>query len=507
MAQDPTREPNHRVSAVNTAEARLPVRKSLRAKGWLVTLALLAYLTGAVLYIALERSRIFDSIQIMQQLSMHERAIALAEAAVGSALADVNEATSGSLAEPALGSDFHLSMESCIKLFVELERHDAGYARLQRAIQRNYDHLRAAPLRSNWLELQNSLTRAHDELEIRQQGLADQRDVLTQGFQRQYDAVTVESLLLAMLGLVSFGSLAAWFFAGLTHDIEQLQDHALQIVTGRRGVALEVHREDELGRLMHAVNRMSADLDEREKQIQLDAQSRSHHDKMLAVGALAAGVAHEVNNPLAVISGLVQEMAAEQGSAASGRAAESARQILLQVQRASHAARHLAEVAAPQPAELDWVDINGLLRQASELMGYDRRYRRFDFDLQLDPALPAVRTSGDAIQQVLMQMMSLACNAVANSPGTPAQVQLITGPEGEGVSVQVLFPSALDFTRSAAQRSLLLCRAIVEPLRGRLAFGQVDEPRQRIQLTLPADLGAAGHLRMTIPADLGAEER
>ena len=492
---------------MDTVEARLPARKSLRARGWLVTLALLVYLTGAVLYIAFERSRIFDSIQIMQQHSMHERTLALAEAALGGALADVNVATNGLLGEPALGSDFGLTMESSLKLFVELERFDAGYARQQRAIQRNYDHLRAAPSRSNWLELRNALTRAYDELEIRQQGLADRRDVLTLAFQRQYDAITVESLLLAILGLVSFGSLAAWFFAGLTHDIQRLQDHALQIVTGKRGVALEVHREDELGRLMHAVNRMSADLDEREKQIQLDAQSRSHHDKMLAVGALAAGVAHEVNNPLAVISGLVQEIQAEQGGIEAGRAAECARQILLQVQRASHAARHLAEVAAPQPAELDWVDINGLLRRASQLMGYDRRYRRFVFDLQLDPALPAVRTSGNAIQQVLMQMMSLACNAVAISRGTPAQVQLITAPEGEGVSVQVLFPSALDFTRSAAQRTLLLCRAIVEPLRGRLAFGQVDEPRQRIQLTLPADLGAAGQLRTTIPADLGADER
>ncbi len=492
---------------MGVVESRLPARKSLRAKGALVTLALLTYLSCAGLYVAFERAKIFDSIQALEQLLRHEKTLALAQASVGSALAEVNEINHALPDELAITSDFRQTVEAGTRLFAELERLDPGYARLQRAIQRSYDRVQVAPLRANWFELRQALSRANDELEIRQRGLADQREALTVSYQRQYDAVTVESLLLAILGLVSFGSLAAWFFAGLTHDIQRLQDHALQIVTGRRGVALEVHREDELGRLMHAVNRMAADLDEREKQIQLDAHNRSHHDKMLAVAALAAGVAHEVNNPLAVISGLVQELQAEQAHLSSARVAESARQILLQTQRASHAARHLAEVAAPRPAELDWVDVNGLLRQATQLMGYDRRYRRFAFDLQLDPALPAVRTSGDAIQQVLMQMLSLACNAVAEHSGTPAQVELITRPEGDGVLIQVLFPQALDLSRSAVQRSLLLCRAIVDPLRGRLAFGQADEPRQRIQLTLPADLGTLQSRPMALPADLDAEQR
>ena len=503
----PSRKAAHKGTAVGVVESRLPARKSLRTKGALVTLALLTYLSGAGLYVAFERAKILDSIQALEQLSRHEKTLALAQASVGSALADVSEISHALPDELALTNDFRQAVEAGTRLFAELERLDPGYTRLQRAIQRSYDRVQVAPLRANWFELRQALSRAYDDLEIRQRGLVDQREALTVSYQRQYDAVTVESLLLATLGLVAFGSLAAWFFAGLTHDIQRLQDHALQIVTGRRGVALEVHREDELGRLMHAVNRMAADLDEREKQIQLDAHNRSHHDKMLAVAALAAGVAHEVNNPLAVISGLVQELQTEQAPLSSARVAESARQILLQTQRASQAARHLAEVAAPRPAELDWVDVNGLLRQATQMMGYDRRYRRFIFDLQLDPALPAVRTSGDAIQQVLMQMLSLACNAVAKHSGTPAQVELITRPEGDGVSIQVLFPQALDLSRSAVQRSLLLCRAIVDPLRGRLAFGQADEPRQRIQLTLPADLGTVQSHPMALPADLDAEER
>lgn len=475
--------------AVNTAELALPVRKSLRAKAWLVTLGLLVYLVGAGVYIAMERAEILDSVLALERLSQHEKALALTEAAVSGALVDATESSSAAQGEPGPVEDMRLYMESCTKLFVDLEQHDPAYALLQRGIQRSYEQLLLMPVRASWIDLREALKRAGDELEIRHRRLSDRREALTVGYQRQYDAVTVDSLLLAIIGLAAFGSLAAWFFTALARDIRRLQDHALQIVHGRRGVPLQVKREDELGRLMHAVNRMSVDLDEREKRLQLDVHQRSHQEKMLTVGALAAGVAHEVNNPLAVISGLAQELQAAGAVVDSAQVAQTAQQIVAQAQRAGHSARQLALLAAPQPAELDWVDINGLLRQAVHLMGYDRRYRHFVFDLQTDAELPAVRTSGGAIQQVLMQILSLACDAVSGAGSQPAQLVLKSLPERDGISVQVLLPPVLDFTRAEVQRSLLLCRAVVEPLRGQLAFDQVAGPLQRVKLHLPATLG------------------
>ena len=101
----------------------------------------------------------------------------------------------------------------------------------------------------------------------------------------------------------------------------------------------------------------------------------------------------------------------------------------------------------------------------------------------------SVRSSGSAVQQVLMQMLSLVCAALAARPDVPARVQVLTCRDADGAAVQLLFTPVLDFTRGEVQRGLLLCRAIVEPLRGRLAFGQVEGPLQRIQLALPANPG------------------
>ena len=465
--------------------AGMPARRSLRAKGFFATLALLAYLLGAGAYVSLARHALTDTVDAMQALSRHEKALALAEASVGGALVDVNEASTAALPQPGLPSEIKLYMETCTRLFAALDEFDPAYALLQRAIARSYAALVEAPVRANWIDLREAMARASAELEIRRRNLADRREQLTAGYRQQYDAVTVESLALGAVGIVLFGSIVAWFFARLTRDIRLLEAHASQIVHGSRGVSLPVRRDDELGSLMQAVNHMAGELDAREKQIEVEGQRRSHQDKMTTLGAIAAGIAHEVNNPLAVISGIAQQLAG-----AHAPNAALAGQILAQAQRASQAARNLAELAAPQPADFDWIDLNAIVRRVVQLTGYDKRYRHLAFEFALDPALPALRSVGSAVEQVLMQVVSLGCDASAVLPRGAAPVQVATAVVAGSVEVGLRFPVQLDFSRPEVQRTLLLSRATIEPVGGRLAFGQDETPALSVKLALPADGGS-----------------
>ena len=449
-------------------------RKSLRAQGLIATLALLAYLVVSGLYIAHEREPLYEGVQALQALARHERSLAVAEAAVRSALGEVSRAVA-----PA---DLVAALDQAQGLVASLAEFDPGYALIERTIARGRGAIEAdgAGGRS---ELAESIDRAAAELEIRRARLADERAALVDDYQRGYDAVTIETLAAATFGLVGFGSLALWYFARLARDIRRLEMHARRIVQGSRGVTLPVEREDELGRLMQAVNRMAVDLDERERRIALEGERRSHQDKMLAVAALASGMAHEVNNPLTVIAGTAQAIRAE-AAPAPAAVAEAADTILAHARRAGQAARALAEAAAPQSTERDWFDLAALVRRALRWMGYDRRYRHVEFTVDADPALPAIFGAADVVQQVLMRLLGLMCDAAAReSSRSHAEVQVRT--IGDRAVVMVSGPAVPDLGEADVQRQLVLARALLAPLGAELAITQ--------------DQGGAGTLTLVLP--------
>jgi two-component system, NtrC family, sensor kinase len=266
--------------------------RTLRAKGLAATLALLAYVAATGAYVAGERAALYRHVQALEQLARHEQALALADAALRAALREA-PAAPGAGAPPRL--------DDVTARLAALEAFDPAHVLLERTIERARTGAGAA-------SLHEALARSTAALEIRRSRLADEHAALAAAFQRAYDAITVQTMLLAIVGLAAFGTLAAWFFGGLSRDIRRLERHAQRIVQGTRGVTLPVRRSDELGQLMRAVDRMADELDEREQRIALDGQRHSHQDKMLAAAALAAGVAHEVNNPLAVIAGTAQQL-------------------------------------------------------------------------------------------------------------------------------------------------------------------------------------------------------
>jgi signal transduction histidine kinase len=145
--------------------------------------------------------------------------------------------------------------------------------------------------------------------------------------------------------------------------------------------------------------------DERRLQAQM-----VHHEKMSAFGLLAAGVAHEVGNPLAAIQSQIR-LAEE--APAPGRTEETLGVVSREVQRITGLLRELVSFARSQDEEVALVAMDKVVDDVVRLVRHDPRARKVEVDVVRNPAA-IVRAKEDHIVQILL---NLALNAVDAMPG------------------------------------------------------------------------------------------
>ncbi len=133
-------------------------------------------------------------------------------------------------------------------------------------------------------------------------------------------------------------------------------------------------------------------------------------DKLSSIGLLAAGVAHEVNTPLAVISTYAQ-MLAKQISEDDTKS-KLLEKIAKQTFRASEIVNSLLNFSRTSTTEFDEVDLNRVIRETTTLIGHQLDKAGVRTELQLEEALPAVRGNSGKLQQVFLNLFLNARDAM-----------------------------------------------------------------------------------------------
>jgi len=243
------------------------------------------------------------------------------------------------------------------------------------------------------------------------------------------------AVVVALLGLATFGAFLTLFVGRLAQDLGRLQARAIEIVGGYRGAPLPVAREDELGVLMRSLNHMAAALGAQERAVMLGRLEQFHQERMTLLGGVAAGLAHEIGNPAAAISAIAADACAAQRR---GEAAQvDAEQLQALAQRLSETTRRMAMAAGSRSREAAPLALNAVVQSVAGLLGFDQRFRRVDIALALDPALPLVRAAEDDIAQLLFYLMANAVEALQEADVRAPRVDLATRRAGAVVELSV----------------------------------------------------------------------
>lgn len=265
----------------------------------------------------------------------------------------------------------------------------------------------------------------------------ERRKRLSDNYRIRSDSIAITTFMLGMLGLALLGAIIGLFFRRLTDDLRRLQTRALDIVRGYRGAPIPVSRHDEVGQLIAAVNGMERALDTREKELMVERQKYFHQEKMAAIGTLAAGVAHEIGNPIAAISGIAQEMAERKMEKLKGCRECRPDLIYAQTKRLTAITREIAEFASPQAVEPQFLDLNSQLRSTSSLIRYDKRLQHVALKLDLDPQLPAIYGVADQLTQLIMNLLINSMDALEGLQERFATITISTTCDHERILLAV----------------------------------------------------------------------
>jgi two-component system NtrC family sensor kinase len=162
-------------------------------------------------------------------------------------------------------------------------------------------------------------------------------------------------------------------------------------------------------------------------------------EKMSAIGQLIAGVAHDLNNPLASVVGFSDLL----GEAADvpPRLAEPLAVIRQEAERASAIVRNLLSFARRQEGERHLQSIRPILDSTHQLLRNQLMAARIELTLTFEPGLPEVEVHANQIKQVFVNIINNAAQAIASTRGKTGvgggRIDIVTRCEPDGLSVSI----------------------------------------------------------------------
>ncbi len=256
------------------------------------------------------------------------------------------------------------------------------------------------------------------------------------------ELATTQQILIGMSAVaILFGSLVVCFLVGkVTQPLRELRDSAEAVGRGDFSRRVKVRYEDECGELARVFNRMTENLKtsraELEKTVETLKTTQAQliqSEKLSGIGEFVAGVAHELNNPLTSVMGFSELLQSAVIDPKYNRYLDMLNKSAVRCQKIVQALLSFARRRSP---ERKLASVNELVEAAIEIIHYQLRTGNVEVLASLDPALPPAMVDSHQLQQVFVNIINNARQAIeAHQPKGWIKVRT----ESAGDAIRIIF--------------------------------------------------------------------
>jgi two-component system, NtrC family, sensor kinase len=283
---------------------------------------------------------------------------------------------------------------------------------------------------------------------------------------------------------------------------DPIQDLIATMERAERGLEarVQVKSSDDIGKLGEAFNSLLSKLERARRRVErYHYEQMKRADRLASIGEMAAGIAHEIKNPLAGIAGVIQVLKKDHAPGDPKRAVLD--EVLSQVERMDKAVRNLLTFARPPEPKMTLVDVNELIGKLIDFLSPQFAKHGISAERRLAAGLPWLVLDPDLMQQALL---NISLNAIKAMPGggtfsvetrteardgdIPGAIKIVFTDSGEGITPENLSRIFSPFFTTRQQGTglgLSITQRIVEQHNGELSVMSTPGKGATFTITLP----------------------